>query len=355
MSRGPSPGDPESLGGFDPHHAGRLLAEFPSQCRRALTLTLSPPLPRLVPCHVVVAGMGGSAVAGDLVWALAIDRVPVPVTVWRGYGAPAFVGPESLVVATSYSGDTEEAVLALEAALRRGARAAVLTSGGTLAELARQRALPLVRLPTGLMPRLALGYLVFPLLWILESVGLPLARGPERDEALRVLEVMGDALGPRSAEAENEAKRLAKILRGRIPLIYGNVRTEVAAYRWKTAIEENAKLLAFHGRLPEADHNEIEGWRDPLASGFHAVFLRDPEADEVGIRRVQVTQELIRAQAGGISEVWPQGEGRLARLLSLIYLGDWVSYYLALLRGVDPWPVPTLEEVKRRLRAAKSP
>lgn len=352
MSRPPARGDPERLGGVDPHGVGRILAEFPSQCRRALALTASPPLTPFIPRHVVVAGMGGSAVAGDLVAALATDRLAVPVTVWRGYGAPAFVGPESLVVAVSYSGNTEETVSALAAALRRGARSVVLTSGGNLAELARQHALPFVRLPPGLMPRLALGYLFFPLLGILESLGLPLAHEPEREEALTVLDVMGEEL---TLEADNEAKQLARILLGRVPVVYGNALTDMAAYRWKTEVEEHAKLLAFHGRLPEVDHNEIEGWSDPLAAGFHAVFLRDPQEGEAGVSRVRVTQELIRTRAGGVTDVWARGEGRLARLLSLVYLGDWVSYYLALLRGVDPWGVPALAEVKRRLRETKSP
>ncbi len=134
----------------------------------------------------------------------------------------------------------------------------------------------------------------------------------------------------------------------------GNAWNEVAAYRWKTQLEENAKLLAFHGRLPEADHNEIEAWRDRLARGFHAVFLRDSEEDEVTATRIMLTQELIREGAGGVMDVWPRGAGRLARLLSLVYLGDWVSYYLAVRRGVDPWPVPTLAELKRRLRERRN-
>ena len=350
MSRDPFLADTE---GLDPRGAARILAEFPSQCRQALALSASPPLSRASLRHVVVAGMGGSAVCGDLVSALASDRLPVPVTVWRGYGAPASVGPGTLVVAVSYSGATEETISTLEAALGRGATAAVLTSGGALAALAQERGLPLVRLPAGLLPRLALGYLFFPLLGLLESAGLLLAQAPERDEALRELELMGKELGPERADADNEAKRLALALRGRIPVIYGSGLTAVAAYRWKTEVEEIAKLLAFHGYIPEADHNEIEGWRDPLAAGFHAVFLRDPEDDAIAIR-ARLTGELIRARAGGVTEVWPRGRGRLARLLSLIYLGDWVSYYLALLRGVDPWPVPAIEEVKRRLRAAKS-
>ena len=318
-----------------------------------MTLTAAPAPARGVPRHVVVAGMGGSAVAGDLVSALATDRASVPVTVWRAYGVPAFVGPESLVVATSYSGNTGEAVAALDAALRHGAAAAVVTSGGILSELARERNLPLVRLPGGLMPRFALGYLFFPLVGLVESLGVTLLGDTERAEALDLLEVMGRELEPGRPEAGNEAKRLARSLDGRIPVIYGSGFAAAVAYRWKTQLEENAKLLAFHGRLPEVDHNEIEGWRDPGARGFHAVFLRDAEEDEVTARRIALTRELIRERAGGMSEVWARGQGRLARLFSLIYVGDWAGYYLALLRGVDPSPVEMIEEIKRRLREPK--
>ncbi|MBI4611349.1 MAG: bifunctional phosphoglucose/phosphomannose isomerase [Candidatus Rokubacteria bacterium] len=340
------------MSGADASRVGRILADFPSQCRQAATLTPSPPLGRRPFRHVMVAGMGGSAIAGDLVAALATDRLPVPVTVWRGYGVPSFVGQESLIVAISYSGNTEETISALDAAHRRGAACAVLTSGGTLADLGRRYGLSLVSLPGGLMPRLALGYLLFPLLAIFESVGLPPAPEAERAEALAVLDAMGREL---AVEADNEAMQLAARLLGRIPVIYGSALTGAAAYRWKSEVEEHAKLLAFHGTLPEADHNEIEGWRDSGAAGFHAVFLRDRREDEVEATRVRVTQELIRARAGGITDVWPRGEGKLARLLSLVYLGDWVSYHLALLRGVDPWSVPALDEVKRRVRGAKSP
>jgi glucose/mannose-6-phosphate isomerase len=354
MTREAALDNPARLAALDPHGAGKALAEFPAQCRQAARLTASPPPGRFVIRHVVFAGMGGSALGGDLVSTLATERLSVPVTVWRGYGLPSFVGPDSLVVAVSYSGDTEETLSAFEAALRRRAPAVAVTSGGALGKLAVERELPLVRVPGGLMPRFALGHLFFPLLTLLESLGLTVVGEPERDEAIGRLEVMGEELRVDRAESDNEAKRLALTLRGRTPVIYGSALTEAPAYRWKTELEENAKLLAFHGRLPEADHNEVEGWRDPSARVFHAVFLRDPLEDEETVRRVLVTQELIRDGAGGVTDVWPRGKGRPAHLLSLIYLGDWVSYYLALLRGVDPWSVPALSEVKRRLREAKS-
>lgn len=291
---------------------------------------------------------------GELLKALAAARLALPVTVWRDYGIPAFVDSRTLVLGLSYSGKTEETLSAVEAALQRGAPAAVLTSGGELAALAASRGLPMVRLPLGLMPRLALGYLLFPLLGLLDATGLAVVTGPERDEALQLLEGMGSELRPERPTAENQAKQLALMLHGKIPVLYGSAATEAAAYRWKTAVEENAKLLAFHGCLPEVNHNEIEGWGDPAGRGFYAVFLRDPDEGEVVGRRVRLTRELIGAHAGGVAEVWPRGRARLARQLSLIHLGDWVSYYLALLRARDPWSVPTLEALKRRLRESEA-
>lgn len=324
--------------------------EFPAQCRAALALAATPPLSRLALHHVVVAGMGGSATGGDLLQSLAADHLRVPVTVWRDYGIPAFVDVHTLVLATSYSGNTEETRSALDASCKRGAHAAVLTSGGELEALARARGLSMVKLPSGLMPRMALGYLFFPLLGLLEAAGSAVVSAAERAEALEVLEGMSGELGPESACANNEAKKVALALQGRVPVFYGAAATAAVTYRWKTAVEENAKLLAFHGRLPEVNHNEVEGWGDPLTAAFHAVLLRHPEEGEVLGRRMRLTRELIGADTGRFTEVWPRGERRLARLLSLVYLGDWVSYYLALLRQKDPWPVPTLEAVKRRLK-----
>lgn len=297
--------------------------------------------------------MGGSATGGDLLKSLAAHRLRMPVTVWRDYGIPTFVDSNTLVLATSYSGNTEETRSALEASRERGAHVAVLTSGGGLGVVARDGELPMVGLPSGFMPRLALGYLFLPLLGVLEAAGSPVVSTVERDEALQVLEHMGKELGPASPSAANEAKRVALTLQGRIPVFYGGAVTGAVTYRWKTQVEENAKVLAFHGRLPEVNHNEIEGWGDPLTAAFHAVLLRDPEEGELVGRRMGLMRELIGADAGRVTEVWPRGEGRLARLLSLVYLGDWASYYLALLRARDPWPVPTLEMIKRRLREAE--
>lgn len=347
--------DRSAIAQVDLHGVGSALSDFPSQCREGTRLAQSSSFVPIAARHVLLAGMGGSAVSGDLLIACAGERLPIPVAVCRGYRLPAFVGAESLVVASSYSGDTGEVLSMVDAAIRKKASVVALTSGGALEAAARRWSVPLVKLPGGLAPRGALGYLFFPLLSILESAGLKPITPAECREALTLLDVMSRELGPDRPASENEAKRLALAVHGRIPVVYGGELTAAAAYRWNTQAEENAKLLAFHGALPEMNHNEIEAWRAAEARVFHVVLLRDGGEGAATARRFAVTRDLIAEGPAKVSEVRSRGEGPLARVLSLVYLGDWVSYYLALLRGVDPRPVPVIEMVKRRLAAPPSP
>jgi glucose/mannose-6-phosphate isomerase len=238
---------------------------------------------------------------------------------------------------------------AAEMALARGVPLVAVTAGGALGALADQRALPRVTLPSGLMPRMALGYLVFPLLSVLAGCGAPVASAAQIDDALDVLKAQASELGPASAVDKNPAKRLALELGDRLPAVYGGPLTATAAYRWKTDLEENAKILALAGALPEMNHNEIEAWSGPAARGRHVVLLRDEGEGSAIARRFDLVRDLVEPAAGGISEMWARGAGPLARLLSLAYASLWVSFYVAMLRGIDPWPVPMLEQVKRRL------
>ena len=270
--------------------------------------------------------------------------------VHRGYGLPAFVGARDLVLAVSYSGETAETLSAAAAALDRGATLVALTTGGGLAALAAARRLPRVTLPSGLMPRMALGYLFLPLLGMLRAAELSVAKNGEIEEALEVVQALAAELGPERPATTNEAKRVALAIGDRLPVVYGGPFTGTVAYRWKTDIEENAKTFAVSGTLPEMNHNEIEAWRRPAAAGLHLVLLRDDDESSDVSRRFAFLREL--ATAGAISETRARGTGAPARLLSLAYLGQWVSYYLAILRGVDPWVVPTLDALKARLREA---
>jgi len=350
----PSPGleglgDADVLARHDPRGVHRLLAEFPAQCREALGLRPSRELADR-PQLVILAGMGGSAASGDLL--AAANREPVPVIVHRGYDVPTAVGPGTLVIASSYSGETAETISAFARAIDAGAAACAVTSGGRLAELASRHDAPLVTLPSGFMPRFALGYLFFPLIRLLGGAGLRTVPAAEIDDAVNVVAQMGHALGPTSPPGDNEAKQLVLELDDRIPVVYGGQTTAMAAYRWKTDIEENAKRFAVAGTLPEMNHNELEGWHGSDARRLHAILLRCAGEHPELSARFGILRRMLVGVAGGISETWARGGSRLARLLSLIYLGQWTSYYAAIRHGVDPWPVAMLDQFKREVRAA---
>jgi glucose/mannose-6-phosphate isomerase len=344
--------DAATIAAVDVHRARDVIGAFPAQCREAVRLRVQPATRLARPRAIVVAGMGGSAASGDLLAACAADRLDIPVIVHRGYGLPSLVDDRDLVVVTSYSGDTAEALSAAETALERGAAIVAVTSGGRLAGVAAARRFPAVALPANLMPRMALGYLFFPLLDVLRAADLTVVKETEIDEALSVVELLAAQLGPDRPAADNEAKQLALALGDRIPVVYGGPLTGPIAYRWKTEFEENAKAFAAAGTLPEMNHNEIEAWRAPQAHRLHLLLLRDRHEGAEIARRYALLRELVGGSAGGVSEVWSRGASTLARLLGLAYLGQWASYYLAIKRSVDPWSVPTLDALKGRLRSA---
>lgn len=347
--------DVGTLAGVDAHDTRRVLLELPLQCRRGRELRPAPAIAAGRPRLIVVVGMGGSASSGDVVSACGAETLDVPILVHRGYGLPACAVRDTLVLAVSYSGDTAEVLSATEAALARGLPVVAITAGGALAALAQARRLPRVSLPQGLMPRMALGYLVFPLLSALAACNAAVATEAEMAEAIDVLGAQAEELAPGSPIDKNPGKRLALAIGDRLPAVYGGPLTATAAYRWKTDLEENAKILAVAGAVPEMNHNEIEAWGGDVARTRHVVLLRDAGEGAEITRRFVLLHEMLGPRAGGVSEAWAQGSGRLARVLSLAYMSLWVSFYVAMLRGVDPWPVPMLEDVKRRLGAPPPP
>src|SRR3989475_4285528 len=253
--------DPRAVQQGDPHRVAEILSAFPAQCRAAQALRSEPPLPRLRPSLIIIAGMGGSASGADLLAASGLPRLDVPILVHRGYGLPLTAGKDALVVAVSYSGDTAEVLSAADTALAYGVPVVTLSGGGRLAELATSRRLPHVRLPGGLMPRMALGYLFFALARVLTDADLPVATDAKLSETVNSLESLAKDLGPARATAQNEAKRLALAIGDRLPAIYGGPAAGAVAYRWETDLEENAKLPALAGTGPGMNHNEIEGLR----------------------------------------------------------------------------------------------
>jgi glucose/mannose-6-phosphate isomerase len=301
---------------------------------------------------VVVAGMGGSGVAGDVAAAAAAERGRVPVTAVKGYRLPAWAGPGTPVVCCSYSGDTEEALACFEEACRRGAPVVAVATGGRLGALADERGVPRVAPPPGLAPRAAFPFLAATVLVVLERLGALPDLVDELAAAEEALARQAGAAGRAVPAARNPAKRLAADLAGCLPVVWGQEGPlAVAAARWKAQLNENAKVPAAWGVLPELDHNEVvglEAGRD-LLERLAVVVLRAREEDPRLARRVEATVRLAAGRVGRVLEAWAEGRTPLARLCAAVLLGDLVSVYLAVLRGVDPTPVRAIERLKAEL------
>jgi len=309
-----------------------------------------PAIPPAEPAALVVCGMGGSAIGADLVLA-ALPDLGVPATVVRGYHLPEWVGPETLVVVASYSGQTEEALTCAEQARSRGCAPVCISSGGGLGALAEREGLPLVDVPGGGQPRAAVGVLSMAVLAALEAAGLCGDHAADVDSAATLLEADNELLGPESEDEQNPAKSLARRLENRLAVVYGAGPTLPVARRWKGQINENAKAPAFFNELPELDHNELMGWTSlpRITQGTVALFLHDPDEDPRLTRRAELTAREYEALGVSAELVAARGDSRLARLFSLVQLGDHVSCYLAVLYGVDPTPVDAIQALKASL------
>ena len=298
---------------------------------------------------LLVGGMGGSAVGGDLAAAALGDRLTRPLVTVRGYELPPWATPDAVVLCSSYSGDTEETLACYEAAGALGATRVAATTNGTLAEMARADGVPVIGLPAGLQPRAAVAYMIVCVLEVAAAAGAAPGMRTEVDASTALLTELAREWGP-STQGANLAREIAEQASDATVCVYGAGPTSAAAYRWKCQINENAKLPAFAAELPEADHNEIVGWEGASAAGkFVAVFLEDPDQHPRTRRRIELTRKLIEPQASATLLVESRGDNPLARLLSLVLLGDLVSIYLAVLRGLDPTPVSVIDRLKQEL------
>jgi glucose/mannose-6-phosphate isomerase len=345
--------DPDARSGADPGGMLGLVEGLGAQLRRGFELGTAARGSRWTepPLAVVVCGMGGSGIAGDVARSLVGDRLGVPVVVTKGYRVPAFCGPRAMVVVMSYSGRTEEALATYGDARDRGCGLVAMASGGDLLERARADGAGAVPLPPDVpMPRAALGLLAGSLLgWLAAASGIDL--GAEVADAVAALDRCAGRWGAASPSGRNEAKALAAAIGDRTPVVWGSEGiAEAAALRWKCQVNENAKRPAFWGALPEVDHNELEGWSAGTGEGFALVILRHPGEHARTEPRVRASLEALAASGLEAHEVRTDEAGPFPALWSLIAMGDFVSTYLAMLAGVDPMPVPVLSELKARLR-----
>lgn len=290
---------------------------------------------------VLVCGMGGSAIGADLARAAFGPRLQRPLATVRDYALPAGTRSDRVVLCSSYSGNTEETLDCFVAAGELGARRVVATTGGRLGAEAREAGVPVIPMPAALQPRAAFAYTFV----AAAEVAAIAKAGPSlRDE----IEAAARRLGERADELADRAAELAARLDGATPVIYGADLTAPLAYRWKTQMNENAKMHAFAHQLPEMDHNEIVGWTGAGAP-FAAVFLADPDQHPRKRQRIELTAELIAPGAADVVTVQTEGETRTERVLAGVMLGDLVSLELAALRDVDPTPVDVIERLKDEL------
>ncbi len=342
--------DAERIASVDQSHQIDDILDIPNQLRDALWRVESARLVREdATGGLIVAGMGGSAIGGWLARAALGDRAQRPIALARGYELPAWTTPETMVLCSSYSGNTEETLAAYEAAGVLGARRIVATTGGKLASAAREEGVPVVPLPGGFQPRAAVAYSLVVALEVAAVCGAGESLRSEIDVAAAHTEELIGLWRP-GGEQDRFPQELARGLHGTVTQIAGAGLTSAIAYRWKTQFNENAKVPAFAHELPELDHNEIVGWESaPEFGRFSAVFLDDNDLHPRVRQRIELTRGLIAASAAATFRVESIGQSRTERLLSLVVLGDLVSLYLAVLRGVDPTPVTVLENLKRAL------
>lgn len=340
---------------IDPDNMYGAIAGLPEQIRKAVAIGESVNLAinryRGV-TNIIICGMGGSAIGGDLARSLLADSLSAPIHICRNYRLPQFADKKSLVIGSSYSGNTEETLAAFDTAMTKQCRLLVMTTGGKLGEIASEHKLPMAKLPTGLQPRAALGFSFVPLMVMFHKLGYSPFPPADFLALADFLENRLPLLGVEKPSDDNPAKQLAMKLYGRIPIIYsGPDLTDAVAIRLKGQISENGKMLAFANQFPEFNHNELVGWKVIAAfrDFLRVIMIRDSEDNPRVAARMEIVKKLITDEKVDVYELHSDGKSRLERMFSLIQLGDFASFYLAVLNKVDPTPVKAIDTLKNEL------
>jgi glucose/mannose-6-phosphate isomerase len=347
----------EKISQLDRSNMFPLVTGFPEQLRKAWAIASEASIPKArVPIkNIVTTGMGGSAMGGDLLGNQFVQELEIPVYVNRGYSLPHFVDSNTLVLACSYSGDTEETLQALESVSDRKPQVICISSNGTLEKIANKKGYPLIKVPGGQPPRSALGYLFISMLVSMQKIGLLSDQKEAFEEALTLMTRMSEELADYTKKG-NPAVTLAERLVGKTPIIYGSTEpNEALATRWRNQFSENSKILAYGNLIPEMNHNEIVGWADPTAilDKVHVIFLRDDNNSSRIQLRTETTKEILAKHKIPVTEWSAQGRSRLCRTFSLLLPADFVSFYLAILNDADPTAIENIVYLKQKLATLK--
>jgi glucose/mannose-6-phosphate isomerase len=315
----------------------QVLKEFPIQIQKGWQLAENIKITDKI-SKIVVAGMGGSCLPGEILQSY-VEDFSIPIFLNRDYSIPGFIDDETLFFVISYSGNTEETVDALRAAKKKNARIIVVASGGKMKKLAEEMELTYIEVPSGLQPRFAYGYLFLILLRILQNSNLV---DSQDDWVSKTAEVLHKDI------FKEHAEDLSEKLLDKIPIIYTSDRMKAVAYKWKINFNENTKIPAFYNVFPELNHNEMNGFVN-LNGNYHVIIIKDENDHERIKKRMDIFKELVKQRGVEVTEIGLSGPNRLAKIMSAIYIGDWVSFFLAIRKKLDPTPVKLVEDFKGKL------
>lgn len=323
----------------------KLITKFAAQLREALEIGKKAKIakPEIPIQNIYVAGMGGSGIGGNFAAEYALQKCPVPIQIGKSYSIPAFVNEFTLVIVSSYSGNTEETLSALQQLQKTKAKIICVTSGGKLKELASQYQLDCILIPDDWpSPRACLGYSMVQQLFILHYCGLI------GDEFIDQIEKAADLLDREEDDIQTRAKQIAGMLHGKTPVIYIADHMEAVAVRFRQQLNENSKMLCWHHAIPEMNHNELVGWRDQR-NDLSVILFRNRDDHDRTQKRMAINKEIITEYTDSWIEVFSKGNSWLERALYLVHLGDWVSFYLADLRNMDSLEVRVIDYLKGEL------
>jgi glucose/mannose-6-phosphate isomerase len=343
---------------YDKQDMYSVLYDFPLQVCNAVDIANKVKVNKIKTARVnniIINGLGGSAIGGDLIRSYVAKEISVPIYINRNYTLPAYAKKDTLAIISSYSGNTEETVSAFKEALAKKCQVICITSGGTVEKLAKKYGCLLIKIPGGLQPRCALGYSFFTLLILFTKLKFISDKSSDINDVIINLE---QALVEYTNVyfAENEALRIAATLKDKLPIIYSSVDVmDVVNLRWRGQISENAKILAYGNLYPEMNHNELVGWKlnEDILKKIVVVYLEDKNDNKRIKMRMKITEKVYKKYASNILHLDSDCKSGLARIFDLIYLGDWVSYYLAILNEVNPTPVDAISYLKTELEKVK--
>lgn len=341
--------DPKEMERIDISKVSKVVDKFPEQCEEAIEIgnKFSRKLRIKKPERVCVCGMGGSGIAGDMLAGIFPDK---DIRVFKGYELPKYVGKKDLIFSVSYSGNTEETLSVFTEAVKRGCKTIGITSGGELERQCVKHSLDYVKIPKGIKPRFSLGYLLFPIIVMLEKIGF--IKRQKLDLVIKNLMETREEIGMKTRTSDNPAKRIALKLVDSVPVVQGFGMYEPVTYRARTQFNENSKVPSFSEIFPELNHNSILGWEGGgyLTKNFSVIIIRDENESEQIRKRIEFTKKLLKKSAKSVTEVWSLYPHKLSRMISTMYILDFITVYLALLRNKDPGDDSLLLKLKTILK-----